>query len=102
MTYFKKSTKVIIEFQKIIGEYPPLNTQQYSEDLRLLIDNMLRVNPTERLEIKEVVKVCEIQRANLKKPRIDPFLIMDDIIEKLKLLNYENLFCRKKKQKQIA
>lgn len=28
------------------------------------------------------------------KPRIDPFLIMDDIMEKLRLLDYENNFCR--------
>ena len=28
-----------------------------------------------------------------KKPKIDPYLIMDDIMEKLKLLDYENDFC---------
>ena len=30
-----------------------------------------------------------------EKPKIDPFIIMDDMIEKLKLLNYEINFCQK-------
>lgn len=28
------------------------------------------------------------------KPQIDSYLIMDDIIEKLSLLDYENSFCK--------
>ena len=31
----------------------------------------------------------------LNKPKIDPYLIMDDIIEKLKLLDYERKFVMK-------
>lgn len=36
------------------------------------------------------------------KPSIDIYLIMDDIIEKLSLLDYENAFCKGWKQKRIT
>ena len=36
------------------------------------------------------------------KPQIDTYLIMDDIIEKLSLLDYENAFCKGWKQKRIS
>lgn len=59
---------------------------------------MLRINPEERLSLGEIVASCESEN---KKPKIDPYLIMDDIIEKLKLLNYERDFCLKKRKPQI-
>jgi hypothetical protein len=36
------------------------------------------------------------------KPQIDTFLIMDDIIEKLSLLDYETAFCKGWKHKRIS
>jgi hypothetical protein len=36
------------------------------------------------------------------KPLIDTYLIMDDITEKLSLLDYENSFCKGWKQKRIS
>jgi len=36
------------------------------------------------------------------KPQIDTYLIMDDIIEKLSLLDYETAFCRGWKHKRIS
>lgn len=54
---------------------------------------MLKVNPDERIDLKDVLKACE--QESKKKPKIDPYLIMDDIMEKLKLLNYENEFCER-------
>ena len=36
------------------------------------------------------------------KPQIDIYLIMDDIIEKLSLLDYETSFCRGWKHKRIS
>lgn len=36
------------------------------------------------------------------KPQIDVYLIMDDIIEKLSLLDYENAFCKGWKHPQIS
>jgi hypothetical protein len=38
----------------------------------------------------------------LSKPMIDTYLIMDDITEKLSLLDYETLFCKGWKQKKIS
>lgn len=40
------------------GEYPPLDNR-YSENLRLLIDMMLKVSPEERIDLKDVLKACE-------------------------------------------
>jgi hypothetical protein len=37
-----------------------------------------------------------------KPPTIDTYLIMDDIIEKLSLLDYETSFCKVWKQKRIS
>ena len=76
------------------GEYPAI-TERYSEELRSLIDSMLKVNPGERLDLKQVVDLCILYAKMIaKRPKIDPFLIMDDIIEKLRLLDYENSFCK--------
>lgn len=72
------------------GEYEPI-TDQYSMKLRNIIYSMLKVNPEERASLKDIVEGCE---ANVKTVRIDPYLIMDDIIEKLKLVNYEAQFCK--------
>lgn len=36
------------------------------------------------------------------KPQIDTYLIMDDIIEKLTLLDYENTFCKGWKHPRIS
>lgn len=75
------------------GEYDQIH-DKYSMKLRNLINSMLRVNPEERASLKEVVTVCESEHKK-KKQKIDPYLIMDDIIEKLKLMNYEREFCKK-------
>ena len=75
---------------------------------------MLIVNPEERVKIIDVVKYCEdqikvaekrevkssmsieapVQDTPVKKKfTIDPCLIMDDIVEKLVLLDYGKKFC---------
>lgn len=74
------------------GEYSSIDSR-YSENLRILIDLMLKVNPEERIDLKDVLKAWDVE--SKKKPKIDPFLIMDDIMEKLKLLNYEVEFCER-------
>ena len=74
---------------------------------------MLRVDPNERVEINDVVTYCEKHLAQLmeadKNPskenrisRMDPVLIMDDILEKLHLLNYLSKFCPKYGRKPIS
>jgi NIMA (never in mitosis gene a)-related kinase len=84
------------------GEYPAIESR-YSEELRSLIDMMLRLKPSERYDAEQVMKVCmEQKELVLKRPKIDPFLVMDDIIEKLRLLNYESEFCKRFNRKPIS
>jgi Intra-flagellar transport protein 57 len=94
------------------GVYIPLSASRYSSELRYLIDSMLRVDPHQRVDISDVVTYCEkhiaqlMAAANLDNShganesqaqrrisRMDPVLIMDDIIEKLHLLDYIKRFC---------
>ncbi len=84
------------------GEYPAVDNR-YSEELRSLIDMMLRLDQKERYDSDQVMKVCKEQRELvLKRPKIDPFLVMDDIIEKLRLLNYEQEFCKRLNRKSLS
>jgi hypothetical protein len=41
------------------GVYAPLSSSRYSSELRYLIDSMLRVDPVERVDVKDVVIYCE-------------------------------------------
>jgi hypothetical protein len=86
---------------------------------------MLIVNPEERVTITDVVKYCEQQilivekrvvknnsalttqssdnvAPSKKKILIDPCLIMDDIAEKLVLLDYGKKFCQSRGHKQVS
>lgn len=64
---------------------------------------MLKVDPDQRFDIDQVCSLCETFQKHLaNKPQIDTYLIMDDIIEKLSLLDYENQFCRGWKHKRIS
>ena len=44
----------------------------------------------------------QILKQQEEKPRIDPFIVMEDIIEKLRLLNYEISFCQKFQKEIIS
>lgn len=64
---------------------------------------MLKVDPDQRFDIDQVCQLCETyQRHMAMKPQIDTYLIMDDIIEKLSLLDYENAFCKGWKHKRVS
>ena len=82
-------------FQRITkGEYPPIS-ERYSQDLRDLIKNMLKIDPNERFGIDQICELCQAYKDNkANQPTIDTYLIMDDIIEKLSLLDYETQFCK--------
>lgn len=77
------------------GEFVPIG-EKYSEELRTIVNSMIQVSPEKRLDIDQVVELCNIQLKSLsnKKPKLDISLVMDDIQEKLKLLDYENMFCK--------
>ena len=83
-------------FKKInSGLYPKIDNNKYKEAAKIS-EALLKVNPEERMELTQVLKICdEYISKREEKPRIDPFIIMDDLIEKLRLLNYEISFCQK-------
>jgi hypothetical protein len=68
-----------------------------------MVKSMIVVDPNQRLSLDQIVELCEIHmRSSGKRPRIDPFLIMDDIHEKLFLLDYENSFCKPYRRPPIS
>lgn len=125
-------------FQKIIkADYLPLSSSRYSAELLYIIDQMLVVNPEERVTVNDVVSYCQNQielmdqkyrdlpahmrtksqnesilwsientidasGSNTRKFAIDPALIMDDIIEKLHLLEYSRRFCATRGLKPLS
>ena len=95
---FQTSEKLsLIELFKKInsGLYPKIDNNKYSTAAKIS-EALLKVNPEERMDLPQVLKICdEYISKQEEKPRIDPFIIMDDIIEKLRLLNYEINFCQK-------
>ena len=83
------------------GEYPPI-PERYSEEMRTMVNSMIRVDPQERLAMSQVVELCNAHLQVVdKKPRIDSYLVMDDIMEKLRLLQYERRFCIPYRRKPI-
>ena len=95
---FQTSEKLsLIELFKKInsGLYPKIDNNKYKVAAKIS-EALLKVNPEERMELDQVLKICdEYISKQEEKPRIDPFIIMDDLIEKLRLLNYEINFCLK-------
>jgi hypothetical protein len=69
-----------------------------------MIGAMLKLDPDQRFDIAQVCELCETYKKSQlnKPPTIDTYLIMDDIIEKLSLLDYETSFCKGWKQKRIS
>jgi hypothetical protein len=64
---------------------------------------MLKLDPDQRFDISQVVQLCQTFKQHVgNKPTVDIYLIMDDIIEKLSLLDYETAFCRGWKHKRIS
>jgi len=90
-------------FQRITkGQIPPI-AEKYSQTLRDLVMRMLNHEPDLRFDIKQVCELCETYKKMIAtKPTIDTYLIMDDIIEKLSLLDYETNFCKGWKQKRVS
>jgi NIMA (never in mitosis gene a)-related kinase len=84
------------------GQYPPL-PDRYSAELRGLVDSMLLLDPVQRAPISDVTTACEAHmNSSSRAPKIDSALIMEDIIEKLRLLDYENRFCMPYRRKPIS
>lgn len=56
----------------------------YSDELRTILNDMLTLHADKRLSSKDVHEICEKRLKS--RPKIDPALIMDDIHDKLQLL----------------
>ena len=95
---FQTSEKLsLIELFKKInsGLYPKIDNNKYRTAAKIS-EALLKVDPKERMELPQVIKICdEYISKQEEKPKIDPFIIMDDMVEKLRLLNYEINFCQK-------
>lgn len=90
-------------FQRITkGQFPPLS-EKYSPELRGIVTGMLQLDPDQRFNIGQVCQLCETYKQSIgSKPQIDIYLIMDDIIEKLSLLDYETSFCKVYRHRRIS
>lgn len=103
---FQTEEKVTFKdiFKKInTADYEKISDKLYSEELSELVDKMLQLIPEERSSLEEVVEVCEKMLANYEtnKPFFNPFVVMEDIVDKLKLINYKRNYCRKYKKQPI-
>jgi hypothetical protein len=64
---------------------------------------MIQKNPESRCYIDKVITLCEQMLQVLKsKKNFDCVLVMEDILEKLKLLNYDSDFCKKFEWKPLS
>ena len=95
---FQTNEKIsVMDLFKIItqGQFKEIDDPKY-KTAKLIVNGLIKTNPNERMELNEVIRICnEYLSKQEEKPKFDPFIIMDDINEKLRLLNYENNFCKK-------
>ncbi|EGR31851.1 never in mitosis gene A-related kinase, putative [Ichthyophthirius multifiliis] len=90
-------------FNKITqGQYKKIS-KRYSEELSNIIDQMIIVDPSKRIDSGYVLfKSQEIIENMKKSPKIDCVLINEDIYEKLTLLEYQKYFCKPINRKPIS
>ncbi len=95
---FQTNEKIsVMDLFKVItqGQFKEIDDPKY-KTAKLIVNGLIKTNPNERMELNDVIKICnEYLSKQEEKPKFDPFIIMDDINEKLRLLNYENNFCKK-------
>lgn len=84
------------------GEFKPISSK-YSEELRKLVNNMILLDPQRRVDMNTVFQMSEQMFNYLKKtPKIDSILVMEDIYEKLGILEYHNFFCKSLNKKPVS
>ena len=62
---------------------------------------MIVVDPNHRFSSEQVLEIAEQNLRGIRKPLLDPFIVMDDIHIKLNLLNYTVDFCKGAERKPI-
>ena len=81
------------------GDYPKLTDSRLSKELVELVDQMLTVNQEDRISLDDALqKLTYIFNSIEDKPKIDPFIVMEYILEKLHLINYESNYSKKFKK----
>jgi hypothetical protein len=62
---------------------------------------MIVVDPNYRFSSEQVLEIAEKNLKGIKKPLLDPLIVMDDIYIKLNLLEYATNFCKAAERKPI-
>jgi serine/threonine protein kinase len=84
------------------GEYKPVSNK-FSEDMRNIIQRMIIVDPQKRCDIQNVIESYNIWKEKEKSVfKIDSLIIMEDIAEKLNLLEYRQYFCNVRKRESVT
>lgn len=84
-------------FKIISADYLKLNEKACSQILRHLVDRMLQAKPENRIELSEVIAICDkyLSENKVTKSKIDVFTISEDMQEKLKIMNFKQNFTDK-------
>jgi len=84
------------------GEYKPVSNR-FSNDLRTTIQDMIVVDPQKRCDTNKVIEACQSWREKQKHSlKIDCLIVMEDVLEKLNLLEYRKNFCLPRNLKPIS
>ena len=84
------------------GEYKPVSNR-FGNDLRTIIQEMIVVDPQKRCDTNKVIEVCQVWREKQKHSlKIDCLIVMEDVLEKLNLLEYRKNFCLPRNLKPIS
>ena len=84
------------------GEYKPINFR-FSEELRNIIQEMIVLDPQKRCDTNKVIEACQAWKESQKGAlRIDCLIVMEDIVDKLNLLEYRTQFCPSRRLKPIS
>ncbi|CAD8202906.1 unnamed protein product [Paramecium pentaurelia] len=105
---FKQSEKMSLVdlFNNITkGEFKPVSNR-YSQQLRTIIEGMIVVDPLKRLDSNTILQKAKemfSSHSDTKRtPQIINVLVMEDIYEKLSLVQYHQNFCVPLKKKPIS
>ena len=82
------------------GDFKPISNR-YSPEFADLIKKMIVIDPNARLSSAQVLQISEENFIRVRRtPKIDSYIMMEDIITKLHLIDYIG-FCRVTEHKPI-
>jgi len=84
------------------GEYKPISNK-FSEELRSIIAKTIVLDPQKRCDIQQILDAYHDWKEKQKNTfKIDSLIIMEDIAEKLNLIEYRQNFCAVKKREPVS